>query len=224
MGLGPPKVMKNAFCPATALHESAPLPFVIPSEAEGSAVQYFGPNEFVIPTEANPDFCHAPLDKVACAPFRKERRMKFAEATNLHRKSGIAQWRDLLFRGPFLEIFSTEESWACGPSKVMKNTFCPATALPGSIALPFVIPSSQLACGKLSEEWTPKKSPWVQGPEGRPPNVSPARKGWEINPEDDPSAVGAALKRSSALPVSPGAKPRDLLFCGPFLEIFSTER
>jgi hypothetical protein len=34
----PPKVMKNAFCPATALHGSVTLPFVIPSEAEGSAV------------------------------------------------------------------------------------------------------------------------------------------------------------------------------------------
>jgi hypothetical protein len=33
----------------------------------------------------------------------------------------------------------------------------------------------------------------MQGPEGRPPNVSPARKGWEIDPEEDPSAVGAAL-------------------------------
>ena len=33
----------------------------------------------------------------------------------------------------------------------------------------------------------------MRGPEGRPPNVSPARKGWEINPEDDVSAVGAAL-------------------------------
>jgi hypothetical protein len=31
--------------------------------------------------------------------------------------------------------------------------------------------------------------------EGRPPNVSPARKGWEIDPEDDPSAVGAALNQ-----------------------------
>jgi hypothetical protein len=29
---------------------SATLPFVIPSEAEGSAVQSFGCNEFVIPT------------------------------------------------------------------------------------------------------------------------------------------------------------------------------
>jgi hypothetical protein len=30
--------MKSAFCPVTALHGSAALPFVIPSEAEGSAV------------------------------------------------------------------------------------------------------------------------------------------------------------------------------------------
>jgi hypothetical protein len=36
---GPPKEMKNSFYSATALHESAALPFVIPSEAEGSAVQ-----------------------------------------------------------------------------------------------------------------------------------------------------------------------------------------
>jgi hypothetical protein len=42
----------DALGPATALHGSATLPFVIPSEAEGSAVQYFGPNKFVIPTEA----------------------------------------------------------------------------------------------------------------------------------------------------------------------------
>jgi hypothetical protein len=32
--------------------KSATLPFVIPSEAEGSAVQSFGCNEFVIPTGA----------------------------------------------------------------------------------------------------------------------------------------------------------------------------
>jgi hypothetical protein len=35
---------------------SAALPFVIPSAAEGSAVQPFGCNEFVIPTGAYPDF------------------------------------------------------------------------------------------------------------------------------------------------------------------------
>jgi len=33
----------------------------------------------------------------ACAAFRKESRMKFANANNLDRKSGVAQWRDLLF-------------------------------------------------------------------------------------------------------------------------------
>ena len=34
--------------------------------------------------------CLAPLDKAACAPFFKERRMLFASATNVHRKSGGA--------------------------------------------------------------------------------------------------------------------------------------
>jgi hypothetical protein len=34
--------------------------------------------------------CHAALDKAACAPFLKERRMMFANATNIYRKSGVA--------------------------------------------------------------------------------------------------------------------------------------
>ena len=34
--------------------------------------------------------CHAALDRATCAPFRKERRIKFANATNLDRKSGVA--------------------------------------------------------------------------------------------------------------------------------------
>jgi hypothetical protein len=34
----------------------------------------------------------------------------------------------------------------------------------------------------------------MQGPEGRLLNVSPARKGWEIDPEDDPSAVRRGTK------------------------------
>src|SRR5271163_2867791 len=33
-----------------------------------------------------------------------------------------------------------EQSWACGPPKVMKNAFCPVAALHGGVALPFVIP------------------------------------------------------------------------------------
>jgi hypothetical protein len=34
--------------------------------------------------------CHAVLDKTACAPFRKEGRMKCNNATKLNRKSGGA--------------------------------------------------------------------------------------------------------------------------------------
>jgi hypothetical protein len=35
------------------------------------------------------------LDKAVRAPFFKERRMMFANATNFHRKSGAAERRDL---------------------------------------------------------------------------------------------------------------------------------
>jgi hypothetical protein len=34
--------------------------------------------------------CNAALDKAACAPFRKEGRMKRTNATKIHRKSGVA--------------------------------------------------------------------------------------------------------------------------------------
>ena len=43
-----------------------------------------------------PNFLHAALDETACAPFFEERRMKFAEPTSLHRKSGIWGTRGLL--------------------------------------------------------------------------------------------------------------------------------
>jgi hypothetical protein len=36
-----------------------------------------------------PNFLHAALNKAAFAPFFKKRRMKLAEPTNLHRKSGV---------------------------------------------------------------------------------------------------------------------------------------
>jgi hypothetical protein len=34
--------------------------------------------------------CRVALDKAACAPFFKERRMLFANATNFYGKSGVA--------------------------------------------------------------------------------------------------------------------------------------
>jgi hypothetical protein len=49
--------------------------------------------------------CHAALDKAAYAPFRKEGRMNCNNATKSNRKSGVAQWRDLQFRGPLVEMF-----------------------------------------------------------------------------------------------------------------------
>jgi hypothetical protein len=36
-----------------------------------------------------PNFLYAALDRTACAPFFKERRMKSREPTKLHRKSGV---------------------------------------------------------------------------------------------------------------------------------------
>jgi hypothetical protein len=104
-------------------------------------------------------------------------------------------------------ICHPEESRACGPPKVMKNTLGPATALQGSVALRFVIPSNSTCLRQVEGEMTRQESPWMQGPEGRPPNVSPARKGWEINPEED--------ERRRCGTVSLGAKLRDLLFSPP---------
>ena len=41
--------------------------------------------------------CHGAPDKAAYAPFRKEVRMHCDNAPKSNRKSGVAQWRDLLF-------------------------------------------------------------------------------------------------------------------------------
>jgi hypothetical protein len=54
------------------------------------------PNELSSRPKRTRISCHAALDKAACAPFRKEGRMNYFNATKFHRKSGGAQWRDLL--------------------------------------------------------------------------------------------------------------------------------
>jgi hypothetical protein len=41
--------------------------------------------------------CHAAMDEAACAPFRKEGRMKCTNATKIKGKSRVAKRRDLLF-------------------------------------------------------------------------------------------------------------------------------
>jgi hypothetical protein len=48
-----------------------------------------------------PNFLYATLDKTACAPFFKERRMKCGEPTKLHRKSGMWGTRRFLVRTEF---------------------------------------------------------------------------------------------------------------------------
>jgi hypothetical protein len=60
---------------------------------------------------------------------------------------------------------------------------------------------------------TQEKAPSMRGPEGRSPNVSPARKGWESTPKNDLSAVGAALSLGRLPPVSLHAKPSGLSTC-----------
>src|SRR5580698_4018125 len=44
-------------------------------------------------------------EKPACAAFRRERRMKCINTTNLNRNPGGAQPMDLQFSGPFLGVF-----------------------------------------------------------------------------------------------------------------------
>ena len=89
VGLRPTEGDENAFCSSTAVHGSVAPSFVIPTEAEGSAVQRTFP-ENVFSTERTRISCHAAPDKAARAPFRGERRMKCDNATKFHRKSGEA--------------------------------------------------------------------------------------------------------------------------------------
>ena len=46
---------------------------------------------------------------------------------------------------------------------------------------------------QVEKETTLQESPWMRGPEGQPTKREPSPEGLGINPEDDTSAVGAAL-------------------------------
>jgi hypothetical protein len=69
---------------------TTPAGMTIYLELDDSSRQFPLRNNIVIPTGAYRISCHGALETVACAPFRKERRMKFARATKFHRKSGVA--------------------------------------------------------------------------------------------------------------------------------------
>jgi hypothetical protein len=74
---------------STTLYETVTLSFVIPSEAEGSAVprtypgnaQFYSQTELSSRPERTRISCYAALDMAACAAFVKESRMKIANAT-----------------------------------------------------------------------------------------------------------------------------------------------
>jgi hypothetical protein len=53
-------------------------------EGEACGIPHLAKNE-----RDAPNFLYAALDKTACAPLFKERRMKFREPTKLHRRLGM---------------------------------------------------------------------------------------------------------------------------------------
>ncbi len=60
-------------------------------EGEACGIPHLAKNE-----RDAPNFLYEALDGTACAPFLKERRMKFRERTELHRKSGMWGTRRLV--------------------------------------------------------------------------------------------------------------------------------
>ena len=81
-------------------------------------------------------------------------------------------------------------------------------------ALEFVIPPApeQSAClWQVEKEMTLQKSRWIRGPEGRSSKLQPSPEGLGINPEDDLSAVGAALNPLLPVSLSIFAKSEKLL-------------
>jgi hypothetical protein len=97
--------------------------------------------------------CHATLDRAACAPFRKEGRMKCTNAIKFHRKSGGAQWRDLQCarrRSRILRLKpqTTNRSVIPNGAKRSGATCCSsseASNVNESATLPFVIPT-RISC------------------------------------------------------------------------------
>jgi hypothetical protein len=99
MGLGPPKGMKSALGPATTFHVIATLSFVIPTGAKrsGGTCGSADLSWKCLSTERTRISYYAELTTSTYAPFRKERRMRIANANKFDRKSGGAEWSDLRF-------------------------------------------------------------------------------------------------------------------------------
>ena len=69
----------------------------------------------------------------------------------------VAQWRDLQFRGPFLEMFFDRVAMGLRPTQGDEKRLGPATTLYETVALPFVIPTeakrSGGICGSADLSW-----------------------------------------------------------------------
>ena len=77
----------DSFNPTSRFQLEAP-PYTLSSRPERTRISYI-----------------AALTVATYAAFSKESRMRFANATNLNRKSGVAQWKDLQFPFPTYEAF-----------------------------------------------------------------------------------------------------------------------
>jgi hypothetical protein len=134
-------------------------------------------NRIVIPTGAYPDFLPRSTgqDRV-CAFLFKEKRMRLDNATKVHRKSGVAKWRDQLF---LFQFTHTLFSPYINPAK--------STALlaPCMLFISFPLKSSLFLQPVVARAQIPSRA-------GGPPakrQPSPEGLGW--NPPHDPSAIGA---------------------------------
>src|SRR6202162_4606652 len=83
---------------------------LLDDNVRGCGIPHLAKNE-----RDSPNFLHAALDKTACAPFIKERRMNSAEPTKPHRKSGV--W------GTRRSVASTEMEVSYGELRLRKTTF-----------------------------------------------------------------------------------------------------
>jgi hypothetical protein len=102
-------------------------------------------------------------------------------------------------------VFRQRNHGPFGPPKVMKNAVSPATVLHGSVAPPLCHPErSRGICSSTDHSWKcfSTEESWAKGDEKR--RQSSHRSSWKRRPS----------------PLSSRAKPRDLQFYGPFLEMF----
>src|SRR5271155_562594 len=77
-----------------------------------------------------PNFLYAALERTACAPFFKERRMKSREPTKLHRKSGVWGTRALSQTGVSRLGIGMSPGRFTPPESVHKKNVGRAEALP----------------------------------------------------------------------------------------------